>query len=352
MAITDTTPSNILEVIMQRSDFLQCMVDRPRKKPILAKELGVSRSTVDRAMSKLETTDLIESCDDGYQVTSIGKLVTTNFLAFMSSVEEATQKEERTPSEVPALEVVDAVSSRRQFLETLQEEPKDKRTLVNELGMSRSTVDRSLRELETLDLVEYSDGDFAVTAVGQLATDGLTELTGTIGLGQRLEAFLQWIPMEEFDLDVRLLADAELIVAEPGDPWSMINKHVQLVKTMENCRALLPFTGLHAHEAGHEQVIKHDASGELVVEPEIANVHHSTPEYAEFTEEMVATGRFEYFEYPNELPYALAIINDTVQIVVSEGDEPRALLETDNDEVRDWAEAKYDEYKQQSGKIT
>ena len=352
MSFADAPPSDVVDALVQRNDFLSCVLEEPRETPELVEELGVSRSTVDRGMSALETAGFVESCDKGYRTTSIGGVVTTDFLAFMESVEKASRDRGRTREDVPAVDIVNTVSSRQPVLESLQAEPKDKRALVDELELSRSTIDRSVRELETQGLVEYSDGTLIVTPVGQLGINGLTELTDTIELGQRLEMFLEWMPMDEFGVDIRLLADADIVVAEPGDPWSMINRHVELIKKMEECRCFLPFTGLHAQEAAHQQVVEHGAGGELVVESKIADVHMSEPEYAELSEEIIATGRFDYFECPEELPYALAIIDDTVQIVVSEGDEPRALLETENDEMRDWAEGRYEEYRQQSQKLT
>lgn len=352
MATTNTPVSDILEGVVQRNEYLQCVVDGPRKKTALADDLDVSRSTVDRATSKLEAMDLVESCDQGYQTTALGKSASTGFADLVHTVDEAHEEREITRGSPAAIDVVKAVIRRTGFLGSLLEAPKDKRELVEELGMSRSTVDRAVRELETEDLIEYKDGGFVLTPFGQLTASGLFELIDTIELRQQLDPFLRWVPDGTLGIDIWLLADADLLVAEPGDPWSMINKHVELVKTMDNFRALLPFTGLHAHEAAHEQVIEHNASVELVVEPDIAEVHMSNTSYAELTEEMIATGRVAYFEYAEEFPYPLVIIDDTVQIVVSEGDEPRALLETDSPEVRDWAEGKYDEYKQQSEKLT
>jgi predicted transcriptional regulator len=253
---------------------------------------------------------------------------------------------------VPAVDIVNTVSSRQPVLESLQAEPKDKRALVDELELSRSTIDRSIRELEMQGLVEYGDGALIVTPVGQLAIDGLSELTDTIEIGQRLEEFLEWMPMDEFGVDIRLLADADIVVAEPGDPWSMINQHIQLLKTMDEGRFLLPITGMHAAETAHERVVENEAGFELVVEPSVAETHQADPNYAPIMEEIVATGRVDVYQYERELPYGLALVGGTVQVITAEGDEPRALLETENDEVRDWAEGKYEEYRQQSQKLT
>jgi predicted transcriptional regulator len=352
MAATNTAPPDILEATIRRNDCLQFIIDGPQKKSALAHELDISWSTVDRATSNLETAGLVEPCDDGYQATATGKQIAASFFDLVDTLDESYQSGGQREEQTPAQVVLETVIKRIKFLETLYEKPKDKPALAEELGMSRSTVDRGIRELETAGLTRYTNGEFTLTTIGEITVSGLFDLIGTIEQRQRLNPFLKWVPDGTFDIDIDLVSDADLLVAEPGDPWSMINRHVELVKTMDDLRALLPFTGLHAHEAGHKQVVEHGAGGELVVEPKIIDIHMSEPKYADLSEEIIATGRFDYFEYPEQLPYALAIIKNTVQIVVSEGDEPRALLESDSPEVKNWAEEKYDEYKQQSEKIT
>jgi hypothetical protein len=63
---------------------------------------------------------------------------------------------------------------------------------------------------------------------------------------------------------------------------------------------------------------------------------------------MVDTGRFEVHVHDGDIPYYLGILDDTVQMGVNEDGEPRGLLETDSEEVREWAENRYESYKQEA----
>jgi predicted transcriptional regulator len=352
MPFADAAPSDVVDALVKRNDFLSCVLEEPRETPELVEELGVSRSTVDRGMSALETAGLVESCNKGYRTTSIGGVVTTDFLAFMESVEKASRDRGRTREDVPAVDIVSTVSSRQPVLESLQAEPKDKPTLVDELGMSRSTIDRSVRELETQGLVEYSDGEFMLTPVGASTVSGLSDLRDMIQLQQRLEPVLKWVPDGELDIDLELLADAEVILPESGDPWAMVNRHVKLLKQVNEGCAVLPLAGLHACEAIHDRITNEGAVFEIVVNPDVAGTLQSNPDYTELVDEMLETGRHDIYVYEGEIPYFVGLLNDTVQIGVDEEGEPRAILETDSPEVADWAEGKYEEYKQQSQKLT
>lgn len=249
-------------------------------------------------------------------------------------------------------EVIDILRQRAGFIERVQEDAKDKRTLVESLDCSRSTVDRGVRELEALELLTYGEDGYEPTVCGELAAVEYRRFERRMELLLAFQPFLEWIPPAAFDLELEWLADAELLLPEAGDPYAMINRHVQLVKHAQSGTALLPLTGLHAHEAGYESIVKQGGEGELIVSPTVAKTLQDDPGYAELTEEMVATGRFDIYVYDGPIPYAVLLLDETVQIGVDEGGEPRALLETESEQVRTWAEEKIETYKQQSTNLT
>lgn len=246
-----------------------------------------------------------------------------------------------------SLDIIDVLRQRREILGRLVEEPCDKRTLVDDLGVPRSTLDRAVRELEAIDLVSYTDGAYATTPVGKRIVHSFEACLERIDLALSFEPALQYLPCDAFDLDLRALSGAELLVAEPGNPYVMINRQVDRLGEMEQARGLLPLAGLHAHETAHEQIIDEGATAELVVTPAVADTLLSETNFAPLTEELLETGRFDLFVYEGEVPLFVGVFDDeTVQIGVDEDGEPRALLETDRSGVREWAHETIDEYKQ------
>jgi predicted transcriptional regulator len=109
---------------------------------------------------------------------------------------------------------------------------------------------------------------------------------------------------------------------------------------------------MHAVETATDRVINHGARGEIVISRDVSETFQSSSTYATEMERLKQTGRFDVFVYDGELPYALNQIDDTQQIIVAEGNDLRAMLETDSEEVVEWAESKYESYKQQSKKVT
>lgn len=242
-------------------------------------------------------------------------------------------------------EICSVVLKRWDVIDRLRDGPKDKRALVGDIDCSRSTVDRAIRELESMGIVEYRDGEYTVTPIGETIAGGLEEVMEAVETRLELEPFLEWIPEEEFDLALDHLSGAELWVPEPGDPWAMVNRHVVVLEEANDIRCVLPLTGLHAHEAVYEQVVDGGGRAELIVTPDVARTFRTDPAYADMTAELAATGRYRVFRYDDPIPYFVGVIDDTVQFGADEGGEPRALLESTSPEVRRWAETEIEEYR-------
>ena len=244
-----------------------------------------------------------------------------------------------------ALDIIGMLLHRFEVVESLLEDPKHKRDLVECTDLSRSTVDRATKELETAGLIEYIDGRFIVTSFGEHAEAEFSGFVDTLRLREQLDSFLQWVPDSEQDFDLDMVADADIALPEPGNPYNMVNKHVQALEEADTVQAVLPVTGLHAFEVAHEAVVENGADYEFVVVPEVAETHRSNPNYAPLYEEMVKTGRFNSYIYDGEIPYYLGLLDETVQIGVDDEGEPRALLETDSKEMHEWTKSEYEWYK-------
>jgi predicted transcriptional regulator len=248
-------------------------------------------------------------------------------------------------------ELLSVLLKRRGTVRRLDEGPAAKRTLVEALDCSRSTVDRAVRELESHGLVAYEDGRYELTPVGEQAVAGTTELLDRIGVARELRPFLEHLPPGRFDLDLELLADADVLLPEPGNPWAMINRHVGVLERAEDVRAVLPLLGLHAQQVVHERVVEAGARAELVGSPEVVRTLVADPDFVERTREMAETGRCRVFQADERPPYFVGVMDEIVQIGTDEDGEPRAIVESTAPAVRDWAETTYDRFRGRATRV-
>lgn len=251
-----------------------------------------------------------------------------------------------------ALEIVDLLGRRWGIMTSLADEPRDKRTLVEELDIPRSTLDRAVRELEAVDLLTYREGEYAVTPTGEYLVYSFSAFLERAEQALEMEPFLRWLSVDDLGLDLRHLEGAELYLPDSHDPYAMVNRHVEALERANTFRAILPLVGLHAFEMCYEQVVERGARHEVITEPGVIETLQSDESYASMYRELQETDRFNVFVYEDTIPYFVGVFDDeTVQIGVDEEGEPRALLETDGPETRLWAHETIDEYKQQATRV-
>lgn len=219
------------------------------------------------------------------------------------------------------------------------------------IDVDRTTIQRNLAALRANGWIYEDDRIYSLEPHREPAVRELLSLLDSVRLTGQLEQFLTWINLSHLEFDITRLRDADIWTAEPGDPWAMVNRHVSGLRGMDEGRLLLPVTGLGPKRALRERVVEHDASAELIVSPDVLETYRSNPEYADYYRELRESDRVRYWVHDGEIPFYLGLLDETVQIGVSENEEPRALLESTDSEVREWANDFLDDYRERATEI-
>ena len=227
----------------------------------------------------------------------------------------------------------------------------EKDELQAAIDADRTTLTRNLDRLEEQGWIRVTNPICTITPAGRDIVDEFLDLEETVAVAVRFQEFLRWLSADEFDLDIREFAGAELFTPESGDPYAMVNRHVEKIQAADYQRVLLPVVGLHGYEVGHEQVLNGEIQVELIVAPDVAKTIQTEPQYTQYTDEMAPTDRFEVYVYDGEIPYGLCLLDETVQIFVDKDHEPQAMLETDATPVRDWAEETLATYRAEATQV-
>lgn len=221
----------------------------------------------------------------------------------------------------------------------------DRDVLRARLDASRTTVQRNLDALVERGWLRTTHVEYAITPAGRLAAESLDLLDERLQAADRIAPLVEYAPDAAFDFDLTALADATVVTAGPGNPYRMVNRHVDRIREATTMRSALPLVGLHAVETVHRRVTEAGVTGELVVTPDVARTFAEAEGFSGLVEETVDTGRFEVLVTDETIPFYLGLLDDRVQVGVDEDGDPRALLESTNEEVRAWAERTYEELK-------
>jgi predicted transcriptional regulator len=254
---------------------------------------------------------------------------------------------------VEDVEFIARSTNRVQLLQTLREvESATRADLRSSLSASRTTLTRNLDALQERGWVRVEDGAYALTPGVVAIVDAFLELEETVATVDHLQPFLQWTTRDAFDVGLEHLGDAEITVDEPGNPWAMVNAHVSRLRESDHLMLALPVAGLHGYEVLHEKVLAGETTVESVVTDGVAASMTTDSEFAPLTADLLAADGFEMHQARTEIPLFVGVLDDVVQVGVDEGGEPRALLETENDVVREWARDKVAAFKRTAEPVT
>jgi predicted transcriptional regulator len=203
-----------------------------------------------------------------------------------------------------AADVVETVSRRTEVLRRVGGDEPGKSDLVADLAVSRSTVDRAVRELVDAGLIRRRGEGYVRTLAGDLAlreydrlvgrVDGVVDATGVLG------------PLSaDTTFDARLLDGATVVAAETPSPRRPLRHLTDLVERSEHVVAFAPAV-FPAQVATYRDGTVEDAmTARVVVTDDVVERLVST--YREEFLAVLDTGRLSIRRYPDLPPYSLTV---------------------------------------------
>lgn len=224
--------------------------------------------------------------------------------------------------------------------------PTTKREFREELAASRSTVTRSLSALEERGWIASNSDEYRLTAAGREVTDRFLYLTEAVELTEKLSPVLEWVPASEFGFDIERLSDATVTESTDSDPYAPVRRHVAAFEEAQTFRGLLPSVDLEVARTFRDQVADPEFSGDVVVTRDIADRFHR-PEYEPVVDDLLAEDDCRLLVSETDIPFFLGITDgEGVQIGIEDDQGyPRAILETDDGMVREWASDMFERYR-------
>lgn len=239
--------------------------------------------------------------------------------------------------------MVELLARRAPVLRALRRDPAGKGDLMSRLDVSRSTVDRSIRELQSTDLIERVDSAYRPTLAGRIALAAYEEFSERAESIQANTDVLACLSAD-VSLSADLLVGSETIRAEPTAPQRPVEAISETVAWAERTRGSVIGVAAQFVDIYRRQV---ESGGEVELVIAADALSRLVGEYAEILEELVATGRVELREVPSPPPYALKIHESAgerrVAVAVYGDNGLRALIRNDTPEAVRWAESRYEE---------
>lgn len=226
-----------------------------------------------------------------------------------------------------------------------------RRELGEETGVSRTTLDRIINELEERDWVHRTaDGDYTATPTGERITVESTRFVGAIEAIHGLGEAVSWLPDEELTVGLRHFSDATVLRPQPNATAAPSTYVTQLLQEATEFACLVntpPSLGFE------DAMIRGVSSGRLTTKHVITDgeidVLRQNPERTRRWQSYVDAGA-ELYCYDGSIPCNILIIDETVIILDR---QPKALegIESTSMAIHSWAHEMIEKYKQDSKRL-
>lgn len=160
------------------------------------------------------------------------------------------------------------LTRRRALLDAIAVGSTDKQTLVADVGVSRSTVDRGVRELEEVGLVERSAGTVSLTTSGRVALKAHDRLSDTVrGLSVSSD-LLQHLPQDS-PPDPVIFQGGSVVESTASVPQRPASTVSEMVATADELRGVALSVEPELVTAGRDAIVDRDMDMTIVVPEEV-----------------------------------------------------------------------------------
>ena len=242
-----------------------------------------------------------------------------------------------------ALNFLTGSAVRWRLLVALAEEPRDFGTLREDLDVPQSTLNRNLTKLAEEGWVrERSDRTYRLTSLGAFFVEQFSPMEDVMTVVDRLSAYPDSFPIEEWEFDISRLADAEYVSAAPNEPYAVINRVRAVFEGSSKLHGINP----HYNPAYIDVTVRvaRRPEGEVVG---LTPAHQMDPAVRDESFDVSAfpdDADVEFRVWDGDIDYGLAVVDDDTVLFTGdhEGGMPGVLFETTDPEVVEWAREEFD----------
>jgi len=203
--------------------------------------------------------------------------------------------------------VRNVLGKRGDALAALASDRLDKPALVDALGVSRSTVDRAVAELEAAGLARRVGTEFEATQAGELALEThrrYTVATDTLGDALPLLAVLP----DDAPVGTELLMGGSVTLAEPHAPEAALSEVVRRLPEARTLRGFAPVVKTNYVSMLHDMVVDGEPSVEIIVQSGALDSLRAVATARGDIAAFVQHDDVSIFETDEQLPYALWLL--------------------------------------------
>ena len=214
----------------------------------------------------------------------------------------------------------------------------DRDTIVAQVDATRRTTIRTIDALlDRWYLAKRAEG-YQVTPLGSAVLRAYDDVVSELAVADRLAPFLGQMPPEWFNVDLGVLAEAEVVTAAEDGSYVLVERLLSLRSDAEWLQHVSPIIEQQSLAQLTDRLEAGRApSGEIVISTDAWNTVQEQPRYKAASTRLGATDQLSLCVYPEQVPFMLCITEGAVAVGVTSGGRPHAQIVSEHPKLRGWA---------------
>jgi predicted transcriptional regulator len=250
------------------------------------------------------------------------------------------------------LEFLARSPNRIRVLDALTRGPIGRDNIEEIAEVSRATLGRILDDFETRGWVWEVNRQYQTTQLGEYVFREISTILDRFAPVPGLNEVAQWFPEDGFGFDLENLAGSTIVQTTRNNALAPTTHIAKRIRNANNVR-LITYSVLPGIM---DECWRGTVEGNLelvsVLDRGAFDNIGSDPQMAELAREMAESGRSEVYMYFGNIPSTMFIVDDVVLLCLSGGEgAPLAVIETDDETVRSWAEDTIDDLRDEGERL-
>lgn len=246
--------------------------------------------------------------------------------------------------------LLETVARRSYVIKHLLGNSADKRDLEAAFDVSRTTIDRAIDSLSDADCVVYQDGKWEVTLLGKFAYEEYEQLSTKYRNLITAKPLLTHLPLET-SLEMRVLADAEVLLAEPPAPHIPITRLEDILQYSQQIKGLSPVVLPQYVPLFYHQLVERGTNTDLIFHAEL--VEYLWTNHRDEMEAIVQADNGTVWNIGQKPPFGLVLVDKEILWFAVYGDDGglKGTIINDSEATVTWATEVFHSYRQQAERV-
>jgi len=233
-------------------------------------------------------------------------------------------------------------ANRVEVLRSLADGPCTRSDLAAATGASQATLGRILGDFEERSWIEHRESDYVATATGELVSRGVTDLLEIVETERKLRDVVTDLPTGALTFDLRRLADATVTTPSGTRPDAPLRRLLDMEAEADEIRAFSHAFNERSLSLTERRVREGDLEFRGVFSRGAIDALASDDDLRRTLASMLDAAGTEIRVSDDDIPLAGTLVDGAVHLLVRDDDGVlRASIDTDDAEVRAWAEGAF-----------